>query len=164
MGQSPELKTSNQFDTASSGRNHGRRKDLRTEWDSRQNVPLCEQGRLDAQGGVCKSASSGEMRLYRCIRLDGNPLAPPSFSSDIESSTPREDSSQTASHGEVESSSEPNIKREDEIEHRQLTERAKSLLHRHSCLTAKQSSISCGEEAVLCEVSSAPVRESRVLF
>ncbi len=115
-----------------------------------KNIPNCDQGRLDVVGGVCKReppgvdggerASSGA-KLYRCIRLDGNPLAPHAES--------------TGKDVAVSAKSDGHAK--DSAAQRTKTQDAKSGLHQHVCLSPQQSAIACGEREVLCEIASAPV-------
>ena len=125
-----------------------------------QNIPDCDQGRLDIVGGVCKrdapggdgrARASAGAKLYRCIRLDGNPLAPPAESTGKNAG---------ATGKALPAESDGNAK--DKAAQRATSEDAKAGLHQHVCLSPHQSSIACGEREVLCEISSAPVSTAPV--
>ena len=122
-----------------------------------QEIPDCDQGRLDV-GSVCKlnpadvdggvranRASSGA-KLYRCIRIDGNPLAPPAelTGKDVDATSKAQPA-------------ESDLQAKDGAAQRAVTENTKSGLHQHVCLPRQQSAIACGEQEVLCEITSAPV-------
>ena len=117
--------------------------------DIGRKIPNCDQGRLDSEEGICKLGGEGGLRLYRCTRLDGNPLAPQSAALDTMqpgSAVPGEQG--FVGQADSKEASGPGGGR---------AEAAKSALHRASCLSRQQSAVACGDERVLCEISSAPV-------
>lgn len=94
-------------------------------------------------------ASTSGLRLYRCVRTDGNPLAP-RLSLD---SSPNRDG--LSSRQDAADQPADQLKAQ--------WEAAKLALHEHSCLTAQQSAVACGDQHVLCEISSPSVRAYRAL-